>query len=221
MNTKKQVRPVFPGDLQPFAEGHVIVSTPGQEGAVALFLIQNIPQLFADFENHILFPGTRPSNGTRIFTAVAGINDNDPIFSLCFNLFPFPGFPQFDLGQFYIHHHAIRLFLKFFQLEHTGIDMIGQQDLHPDDLLGKAQHRDAFNPRFVQNGLGRNRLRKGRLFKINQDFFLAFFDDKVRFIAGVNHHSRMIRGNPVPYIQDIDQGISIRCQKTYKKQYRQ
>jgi len=90
---------------------------------------------------------------------------------------------------------AIRFFLKSFQLEHTGIDMIGQQDLYPDDLLGKAQHRDAFNPRFVQNGLGRNRFGKGR--SLNQsDFFLAFFDDKIRFIAGVNHHSRMIRGQP-------------------------
>ena len=148
------------------------------------------------------------------------VDHNDLVFPLRLDFLSLPGFLLLDFGKLDVDHDAVRLFLEPLQFEHAGIDMFGKHDFHPCDLRGNIYPRYAPDSRFVQYFPGWNLIRNRCLLEIDQDFFPAFLDGELGFITGVNHHSGVVRGDPMPHIQDLDPRIHARRRKTQKQHHK-
>ena len=79
MHRYKKIGAVFAGQNGAIPQPDIVVSSTGKLGGIARLFIDHILKNMSHFQDDIFFPRTPWTDGSRIFSTVARINNHDHV----------------------------------------------------------------------------------------------------------------------------------------------
>ncbi len=199
VDTDKEACLVLARHAEALAEGYVIISVAGQDRPIPGHLVDGFLDLPADGQHNMLFVRPVFADGAGIFSAVAGIDHDDPPGGrdgLAFH----NGRSFFSLRQKNIHHDAVRLVHELLQRENFRAQMIFQMNLNRAELILPAYKKNFGDARLSDDFFRRQRGRKGGVGEFQDDPVLLNLKPVCGFVAEIENNARLIGRRPMPHI---------------------
>jgi len=219
MDAEEEIGAVFPGNLQTFLEGNIIIALSGKEGVISLPGVEFVPHFPADFQHHLFLLGALATHRARIFPAVPGIDDDDLVLSGFLHPFPVFLILLLYLRKNDVDDDPVRLALEFLHSENPGFRMIRQIQLDEHLPVARGRSDNAVDAGFLDDDGLRSGLDVTRVGYLDAQALLLFHHPVLSFLAGIDDDAGMIRRHPVADLQNIRRGPSRRIPQDQNKNY--